>query len=339
MKKCALCNEKKADKKNTHYLTDAIIRTCINYNGGNMRERGFYFNISNDSAFMKFGFQRNTPIEIVKRELNREPTDIDIENAKNNPYSVNDVFCKDCEDLFGKIEAPFITNIYAKISDLNLNQYPFISIEDSRLIRLFFILQFWRCHVCHTEIKLSQKIAQDFRTIINDFIHYDKVDEVRLKKYPMAVSFIVSLKQEDHTRHFVGMTNESNPYVIFMNDYVIQLYDDMKCVKYYSLYGLNTKESYKDYINYNEDKFKIQVIQDESWSQISDSYYHSEIIPMVKKEFVSIYSKTTGCRPSLIEIKNFVCYYEKNKKSLAFTDEMLQYTMNQYLKEIGFCYE
>jgi len=33
---CALCLEKEASKINTHYLTDAIIRTCLNLKGNRL---------------------------------------------------------------------------------------------------------------------------------------------------------------------------------------------------------------------------------------------------------------------------------------------------------------
>ncbi|MBK8657107.1 MAG: hypothetical protein IPN20_25120 [Haliscomenobacter sp.] len=38
---CALCAKNEANKKNTHYLTDGIIRSCLNEDGSNVREKGF----------------------------------------------------------------------------------------------------------------------------------------------------------------------------------------------------------------------------------------------------------------------------------------------------------
>ena len=40
MSLCKLCSQREADKKNTHYLTDSIIRTCLNKDGSNIREQG-----------------------------------------------------------------------------------------------------------------------------------------------------------------------------------------------------------------------------------------------------------------------------------------------------------
>ena len=49
--KCALCQDREANKRNTHYLSDGIIRKCLNIGGTNERERGFYFDISNVIPF------------------------------------------------------------------------------------------------------------------------------------------------------------------------------------------------------------------------------------------------------------------------------------------------
>jgi len=59
---CALCKNREADKKNTHYLTDGIIRSCLNQDGSGDREKGFYFDLSNKSSYVEFNFQRETSV-------------------------------------------------------------------------------------------------------------------------------------------------------------------------------------------------------------------------------------------------------------------------------------
>lgn len=44
---CKFCEHNEATKKNTHYLTDGIIRSCLNIGGTNSREKGMMFDISN----------------------------------------------------------------------------------------------------------------------------------------------------------------------------------------------------------------------------------------------------------------------------------------------------
>jgi len=73
--KCLLCSVNEATKKNTHYLTDAIIRTALNAEGGNSRETGLYWGLSTGKAGADFGFQRSTAIAKLEEILGRSPTD------------------------------------------------------------------------------------------------------------------------------------------------------------------------------------------------------------------------------------------------------------------------
>ena len=91
---CKLCKQKEADKKNTHYLTDSIIRSCLNEDGVNVREKGYMFEVSNSTPFIDFNFQRETSQNSILEALGREPTEEEIENAKQIAYSVDYVFCK-----------------------------------------------------------------------------------------------------------------------------------------------------------------------------------------------------------------------------------------------------
>ncbi|HKC67338.1 MAG TPA: hypothetical protein VKG26_03860, partial [Bacteroidia bacterium] len=83
--KCALCQKNESDKKNTHYLTDSIIRSCLNYDGGNERETGFYYDISSSKLFIDFNFQHDTSVGAIEEELGRSATDEEIEKAKAVP--------------------------------------------------------------------------------------------------------------------------------------------------------------------------------------------------------------------------------------------------------------
>lgn len=63
-------------------MTDAIIRTCLNIDGSNQREKGFYFDVSNDKPYINFNFQRETPPDKIESMLDREITDEEIDRAK-----------------------------------------------------------------------------------------------------------------------------------------------------------------------------------------------------------------------------------------------------------------
>ena len=64
--------EREANKKNTHYLSDGIIRKCLNIGGTNERERGYYFDISNENPFVEFNFQRIDEVNLDMLEFVKE---------------------------------------------------------------------------------------------------------------------------------------------------------------------------------------------------------------------------------------------------------------------------
>jgi hypothetical protein len=117
---CALCLNKAATKKNTHYLTDGIIRSCLNWEGTNEREKGFYFDMSSKTVGVDFNFQRETPTEQLRKTFGRLPTDEEIDKAKKIPFSVNDVFCPDCEKIFTGIENQFLNFVLPQFRNSNL---------------------------------------------------------------------------------------------------------------------------------------------------------------------------------------------------------------------------
>ena len=109
---CALCKipENQPLKNNTHFLTDGIIRSAINYDGSNDRDKGFYGEFSS-SPYVDYNFQRKAS-ENFSDAFGREANNEEINNSKSNiAFSVDNVFCKSCEDKFTSIETMFQANI------------------------------------------------------------------------------------------------------------------------------------------------------------------------------------------------------------------------------------
>jgi len=75
---CRLCQSNEANKRNTHYLTDSIIRSVLNIDGSNDRDKGFSFNMSNDTPFIDMSIQRATPTEEFEKVTGRQLTDEEI---------------------------------------------------------------------------------------------------------------------------------------------------------------------------------------------------------------------------------------------------------------------
>jgi hypothetical protein len=285
---CALCKEREANKKNTHYLTDGIIRSCLNQEGSGEREKGFYFDLSNNSAFVEFNFQRETSISKLEESLGREPTDDEIEKAKQIPFSVDYVFCSDCEAIFTSIENSFIENILPQFRESDLNDTAEIEITDCKEIRLFFYLQVWRTHICEQTLNLPEHIAENLRQII---LNYNAVENAELNNFPLSITYLQTLGgAEEYTTNFVGFTNDKNPYLIFMNDFIIQFFDSNEQIRFFDFHGLNS-ENYHDFINQNKDDFIVKIKQNEERKQLLNDIVKGEKVKQTLKFYTDSFNK------------------------------------------------
>jgi len=146
MKRCKLCQEKPADKTNTHYLTDGVIRNCLNEEGSNVREKALTFNISLHKDSIEARFQRNTSQKGVLKTFGREASEEEIRAAKKALFSVDYVFCSECEKKFTAIEAPFLNEVLPGLRGKDfIGQQELIL--DSEAVRKFFLLQVYRTAV------------------------------------------------------------------------------------------------------------------------------------------------------------------------------------------------
>lgn len=298
---CALCRERDANKRNTHYLTDGIIRSCLNQDGSGEREKGFYFDLSNKSAYVEFNFQRETSIEKLEESLGRQPTDEEIEKAKKIPFSVDYVFCNLCENIFSNIENPFIETILPKFRDSNLNEINQIELAERKEVRLFFYLQIWRTHICENTLKLPESTAEELRQII---LNYETFELNELNHFPIAITYLQTTGDiKEYTTNFVGFTNDKNPYIILLNDFVIQFYDSNEDIQFNSFYNLNSEKDFQNFINYKEDTFVIAVFQNAERKQLLNSIINAEKVKQTldfyKDSFNKLWFLTFGGYPPI----------------------------------------
>ncbi|MEP7128661.1 MAG: hypothetical protein ABI729_07330, partial [Chitinophagales bacterium] len=296
---CTLCQKSEANKKNTHYLTDGIIRNCLNLDGHNGRERGFYFDLSNSKTFVEFNFQRATSIEKLESSLGRPITDEEIEKAKATPYSVDYVFCTECEDIFTAIEDRFISEILPKFRSANLSDIEKVEITDLKVSRLFFYLQIWRTSICSSLFRIPEAIKEDIRQMI---LHFDKIEENNLTGYPIAVTYLETLGEEaEYTTNFVGLTDDENPYIIIMNDFVIQFYESKESIIFLEFFGLNSESNFKEFINLHEKKFIVRVIDNSARKKFLYNFAKNladQKIESYNRGFTEAWTKCVGSAPS-----------------------------------------
>ncbi len=286
---CALCRERDADKKNTHFLTDGIIRSCLNLDGSKEREKGFYFDLSNDNAFVEFNFQRGTSVDKLEASLGRQVSDDEIEKAKAIPFSVDNVFCSVCESYFTEIENKFIADTLPKFRNSNLSATDRMSFDDVKSIRLFFYLQVWRTSVCDDTLKISGDASENLRQII---LNFKAIKESDLNHFPISITYLETVGDEqEYTTNYVGYSSDTNPNLIFFNDFVIQFYESEDTIRYFDFYGLNDNETFKDTLNYKEQKFLFNIFSNDRRKQLLKDFITAEKVKQTINSYADTFAK------------------------------------------------
>lgn len=298
---CKLCQTREADKKNTHCLTDGIIRSALNIDGSNIRNRGFYFELGTETPFVEFGIQQDTPPLKVEEAIGRELTEAEILTGMQNPSAVDNCFCSDCEKHFADdIESKFMSAVLPKLRKKNFSKATGLELQNANLVRVFFYLQFWRSAVCQGYFSMPETTLERLRDVI---LNYPKVDEEEVKQFPLSVSYLgSSIDGYDFTRNLVGPTSSKNPYIIFMNDFIPQLYDDQGSIKYDSFHGLNDSD-FQRYINQDEEKFLFRLLSEGQRTALLESVIDegsSRAIDGMRSLFSELWYRVTGERPPLM---------------------------------------
>lgn len=336
--KCKLCLKNEAKKKNTHYLTDSIIRLALNEEGSNTREKGLYFDVSNNEEGIKFNFQRNTNSEKIIEEIKRELSEEELVSAKVIPYSVDFIFCSHCEEIFTKIETLFIANQLEKFRNNDLDDIEDIIIKEAEITRLFFILQVWRTAESVDSFYIDVTLMEIMRLAI---LNYPNHDLNQLKSIPLLVTYLQTKGGEfNYTQNLVGHSSGMCPSIILMNDFVIQFFNNEASICYNELHGLNDEEKYHNYINLNESEFKIQILKDKQRIDFNVKFMMESkfepLINMCKNNFQLLYFLKFRKYPSSELIQECIKYLVNSDVSLIekYTNMQLKNKTIEFIKLI-----
>lgn len=326
---CALCKEREANATNTHYLTDSIIRSCLNLGGSNNREQGFYFDLSNKLPSVEFNFQRATPVSSLEDSLGRPPSEEEIERAKKVPFSVDYVFCNDCEKLFTEIENQFIKDILPKLRNVDLTNVDELSFEQTKTTRLFFLLQVWRTAVIEDTFNLPSEVLEKIRISI---LNHKTVDEDDIKQFPLSVTYLETTGgKEKYTSNQVGFTSDIEPNIILMNDFVIQFYTSPENVRFNDSFGLNDSTDFEQFVNYREQVFKVKVIKDDKRRAILYNFIlESKAKPLIefyKNSLVQFFQRFAGVTIGQDVIQEYLTRIIGNDSA-----DILKYSREEVLK-------
>jgi hypothetical protein len=331
---CALCKRNVANKKNTHFLSDSIIRTCLNENGENIREKGFYFDVSNNSAFVEFNFQRRTTIEKLTSTLGREPNDEEIKKARQIPFSVDNVFCSNCERIFTDIEEKFTSKYLDKFRSNEFSDQ--VAFADFKVLKSFFLLQVWRTGICDEMFFVPEEIMEKLRLII---LNNKKIAEGDLIEFPLSITYLTTDNSaQGKTGNFVGYTDDRNPNLIIMNDFIIQFFDNKDAIRYFDFYDLNSIDNYEMFLNLDFGHFVFKILTNEQRVRLLKEFIEADKIESLMKfyaeNFARLWFGLFGNFPSTFLVNEYLMHltHGGDKNLLQYTRENIFHRTRQFIE-------
>ncbi|MCD9855728.1 hypothetical protein LUD75_13475 [Epilithonimonas sp. JDS] len=338
--KCLLCKENEADETGSHILTHSLISNCINEQGKKGRNKEMMFGISQSGERKLFVGNQVLPDKIVEIK-GRELSDQEVEN-NDNDLVVDNIYCKDCERLFGRIESEFSRKILGKIRRDKI--YDFTN-PDNILIRLYFYIQVWRASSFkYTEWSLPNCIEEPLREIIlegctNYDIGISAELEDKIIKIPIIINYL-DTPDEKSSSNLIFIPNETLPYLLFLCDFVVEFFTvqgvmpSLHSISNYN--GLNDNLS-EQFINLNENRFKLRCISDSNREKIINSFSLNEIglidLDRIKKSFVFEYLKSKKTFPTLNQFLRFMFEFSKWDK-LPLLEQMSEQRISNLIKKI-----
>ncbi|REC75823.1 hypothetical protein DRF60_15035 [Chryseobacterium elymi] len=341
---CLLCKENEANQTGSHIFTHSLISKCINEQGKNGRDREIMFGFSQSGEKSLFVGRKVLPDNLAE-VLGRELTDDEIENNTNGAV-VDNIYCSNCEKLFGIIESDFSSKILTNIRDNGIYSYEY---PNNILIRLYFYIQIWRASsYSYNDWCLPNKaIEEDLRKYIYEgCLGYEKglsgsfIKEI--VKYPLIVNYLET-PEEESSSNLIFIPKTNNPFRFFLCDFVIEFFEDSSNKPLFSeiqnYHGLNDDISEKD-INYYEDTFIIRNIANTKRKKIIDSYCKEEYvvgeIKRIQDLFVTEYKKINKRIPTDETIAKFSLEIAFGAGEVptfqALSDERIETVVKKYIE-------
>lgn len=319
---CALCQKNEADKTNTHYFTDVLIKQTLNEDGSNQRDKTTSFEISN--ASIKNNLKGTSP-EKINDLLGREATDEEIEEWKDTLVcSVDNVFCKECESLFADIENEFTGKILPKLRPSFIgkgtedllddvtkdNSSIKFSDNETVVIHLFFYVQIWRSHICEPAFRIcDENTIEILRNII---LNYKNAKMKDIKSIPLIIYYLKTPSRKEYTRNEVIKCNNS----LMINDFQVLVGES-------------------NIANQNESKFSINIYSNEERDKILEAITRDKASIFMEdkaKRFAEVWLTCVGSEPNSVLIQEYKNNYVDYMGSLA---EGLRYTKEETIKHLS----
>ncbi|MEJ7559851.1 MAG: hypothetical protein WKF66_16185 [Pedobacter sp.] len=264
------------------------------------------FDVSSNKTSIEFAFQRSTSQNAIKDGLGHEANEEEIEAAKQNAFSVDYVFCSNCEDRFGEIERDFIEQILPRFRGNDMTGISELDFENNVMIRKFFLLQILRTSVADEKYKISHELKNRLRLIILD----ERVEESEIVSVPLNISYLNTIGGDfEYTKNNVGIAYLGNKQIIMFNDFIIQVFDKISDVAFIDFFGVNEKATIDYFTNFKEEVFRFKVFDPIKRKEILANYTRFKTRQMLEfyvNDFQKEFQAKRGFLPTRHELSIFI---------------------------------
>jgi len=287
MQNCKLCKVNEADKTGSHIVPAFIIKNLF------PRDKEFVYTIGkNITSHIGRGILPEKIEEFIGKSMTEQ-------ERKDNqiPFIVDYYFCSSCEKKLGYLESLYAKYIHQKIKNASDLEIKFL--DKGNLISLFWYSVMWRISIHNLPLKLKLKDERKLQSILNSNLKDSSLaleqhlsnNEIVLCKYPIAILFNGKDNRERmNGGQITGHGLLRNPYLAFVNEYIILLYfkpTQVNSVKHL-LYGIEGMYELGEIVNYNSNDIKVNLMSDDNWNTIM-SNYHMRIAKFKFKEIDSFF--------------------------------------------------
>jgi len=243
---CKFCKTAVADKTGSHIFTSSLISNCINQPGKKGRDKELMFGFGQDGSVDNFIGSQILP-EKIEEIKGSSMSDEEIE-SNSNDLVYDYAFCTSCEKLFSVIESKFSPEI------VKIRAGAVKSFKDSELARVYFLIQVLRASVVkYNAWSLSYEFEEKLRIILIDCCN--KIDKKLpiepdnlIFKIPLLITFLETTT--DSSSNLIVIPNFKNPTVLFLCDFVVQLFENTENLASGNIevYNLNDRRKQDDFI-------------------------------------------------------------------------------------------
>lgn len=294
---CFLCIKNEANQTGSHIISHSIIKKAINYKGRKVRDKESSFRIQLGEN-LKVKYFAGKSLLPEEREEDLEKINQNIESISQNPDTEDYIFCKECENRFTGIENSFSGKILKNLENFKGNQIShdlseilshmeFTKVNESAIIKLFFLIQLWRASVSKTnEFKLKRKIEEKLRKALlmlsSDVkkINFLSIHEL-LNDFAISLFYMENDVESDTTDNIIELNPNLNiPYFAVLNQFVVIMYEKKKQSSgiLSELLGLGRCKNINDFLSIGlNSNIKIAFLNNKQRELVLKSFYNESV--------------------------------------------------------------